>query len=150
MLDAEEIIQAALKLSPEEREQIVVELSASLNSNFASKEIGAAWLAEIDRRCNEVEEGKAVLHNWNDVRDEMLAELLPTAERPFHVLDGAKSDLRQAACRYNEQGERRRRRPGSRGPRCDREGLAHDEVFIVAIAHHSRAPGYGLAADGNS
>jgi putative addiction module component (TIGR02574 family) len=75
MLDAKRILEAALKLSPEEREQIVVELSASLNSNFASKEIEAAWLAELDRRWKVVEEGKAVLHNWSDVRDELLAEL---------------------------------------------------------------------------
>ena len=72
---AKEIIEAALSLPPEEREQVFVELGASLNSGFASKEIEAAWLAEIDRRWKEVESGQAVLHDWADVRDQLLAEL---------------------------------------------------------------------------
>jgi len=75
MSHAKQILDQALKLPPEEREHIVVELSASLNSDFASKEIETAWLTEIDRRWKEVEAGTAVLHNWNDVREELLAEL---------------------------------------------------------------------------
>ncbi len=77
-MHAKKVLEAALQLPPEEREQIVVELSASLNSDFASKEIEAAWLSEIDRRWKEVEQGKAVLHNWDDVRDELLRELRAT------------------------------------------------------------------------
>ena len=69
------IIEAALNLPADEREQIVVELAASLNGGFASKEIEAAWLAEVDRRWKEVESGQAVLHDWADVRDQLLAEL---------------------------------------------------------------------------
>ena len=72
---AKKVLETALNLSAEEREQIVVELSASLNNDFASKEIEAAWLAEIDRRWKDVESGKAVLHDWADVRDELLSEL---------------------------------------------------------------------------
>ena len=72
---AKEIIEAALGLPAEDREQIIVELAASLNGGFASKEIEAAWLAEIDRRWKDVESGQAVLHDWASVRDQILAEL---------------------------------------------------------------------------
>jgi len=72
---AKELIEAALNLPAEERERIVVELAASLNSGFASKEIEAAWLAEVDRRWKEFESGQATLHDWADVRDQLLAEI---------------------------------------------------------------------------
>jgi putative addiction module component (TIGR02574 family) len=72
---AKKILESALGLPPEERERIVVELAASLNGRFTGKEIEATWLAEIDRRWKEVESGKAVLHDWADLRDQILAEL---------------------------------------------------------------------------
>jgi putative addiction module component (TIGR02574 family) len=64
-----------LKLPPDEREQLVDELAASLHSGFASKEIEEAWAAEIERRCADIDSGKAVLRDWDEVRDELLAEL---------------------------------------------------------------------------
>ena len=36
MVHAKEILEAALKLTPEEREELIVELSASLNAEFAN------------------------------------------------------------------------------------------------------------------
>ena len=48
----------ALKLSPEERAQLADRLIASL---FEDKEIEDAWAAEVERRIEEVEAGRAKL-----------------------------------------------------------------------------------------
>lgn len=54
-----EIIEAqALKLSPEERAQLADRLVASL---FKDEEIEDAWAAEVERRIDEIESGRAVL-----------------------------------------------------------------------------------------
>jgi putative addiction module component (TIGR02574 family) len=54
-----EIIEAqALKLSPEERAQLADHLIASL---FKDEEIEDAWAAEVERRIDEIESGRAVL-----------------------------------------------------------------------------------------
>jgi putative addiction module component (TIGR02574 family) len=66
--DAAAIIKAALELPPEERERIVIELSASLSGDFASKEIEAVWLDEIERRSQEIDAGTAELVDWSEVR----------------------------------------------------------------------------------
>jgi hypothetical protein len=50
---AKRILEAALKLLPEERERLVDELAASLPPDFASKEIEKAWLEEIGRRSDQ-------------------------------------------------------------------------------------------------
>jgi hypothetical protein len=68
-----EILEAALKLEPTDRELLVAELTASLHGGFASDEIEKAWLDEIERRSREVDDGTAELVEWSDVR-ERLAE----------------------------------------------------------------------------
>jgi putative addiction module component (TIGR02574 family) len=65
---AKEILEAALKLSPEEREHLVEELAASLPNDFASKAIEKAWLDEIGRRSADIDAGTAELLEWSDVR----------------------------------------------------------------------------------
>jgi putative addiction module component (TIGR02574 family) len=72
---AKQILEAALKLPAEEREQLVDELKATLHSGFASEEVEQAWATEIERRAAEIDSGKAVLRDWDEVRDEILAEL---------------------------------------------------------------------------
>lgn len=72
---ARQILEAALKLPAEEREQLVDELKATLYGGFASEEIEKAWASEIERRSAEIDSGKAVLRDWDEVRDEILAEL---------------------------------------------------------------------------
>jgi putative addiction module component (TIGR02574 family) len=75
MLQTKEILDAALQLPDKEREQLVDELSASLHSGFASTEIERSWASEIERRSAEIDTGKAVLRDWDEVRDEILADL---------------------------------------------------------------------------
>jgi putative addiction module component (TIGR02574 family) len=54
-----EIVEAqALKLSPEERAQLADRLVASL---FKNQEIEHAWAAEVERRIEEIEGGRAKL-----------------------------------------------------------------------------------------
>lgn len=72
---ARRILEAALKLPAEEREQLVDELKATLHGGFASEEIEKAWASEIERRSAEIDSGKAVLRDWDEVREEILAEL---------------------------------------------------------------------------
>jgi putative addiction module component (TIGR02574 family) len=64
-----EILEAALKLGPDERLQLVDQINASLPSDFASKDIEQAWLEEIDRRSNEIDAGTAELVEWSEVRE---------------------------------------------------------------------------------
>jgi len=54
-----EIVEAqALKLSPEERAQLADRLVTSL---FKDEEIEDAWAAEVERRIEEIESGRATL-----------------------------------------------------------------------------------------
>ena len=72
---ARQILEAALKLPAAEREQLVGELKATLHSGFASEEVEQEWTSEIERRSADIDSGKAVLRDWDEVRDEILAEL---------------------------------------------------------------------------
>ena len=70
-----QILEAALKLPDDEREQLVDELKATLHNGFATEEVEQAWASEIERRSEEIDSGKAVLRDWDEARDEILAEL---------------------------------------------------------------------------
>jgi putative addiction module component (TIGR02574 family) len=67
-MTAREILEAALKLEPAERELLVEELTASLHNGFASAEIEQAWMQEIERRSQEIDAGTAELVDWSDVQ----------------------------------------------------------------------------------
>lgn len=49
-----EILEAALKLKPEQREELIEELSASLDAT----DLGEYWEAEIRRRVDDVDSGR--------------------------------------------------------------------------------------------
>jgi len=55
-LDA--VQEQALQLSPEERAQLADRLLASL---FEDREVEDAWAAEVERRIEEIESGRAAL-----------------------------------------------------------------------------------------
>jgi putative addiction module component (TIGR02574 family) len=63
-----EILEAALRLEPAERELLVEELSASLHGGFASAGLERAWRDEIGRRNQEIDAGTAELLDWSDVK----------------------------------------------------------------------------------
>ena len=62
-----EILEAALKLEPNERELLVEELSASLHGGFASEDLERAWMDELDQRSQQIDAGTAELVEWSDV-----------------------------------------------------------------------------------
>lgn len=68
-MQVKEILEAALKLSPEDRAQLIEELTASLPNDFASKDVERAWLDEIDCRSDEIDAGTADLVEWSEVRE---------------------------------------------------------------------------------
>jgi putative addiction module component (TIGR02574 family) len=53
MLQAKEIVDAALQLDPKEREEVINELWASLDGD-----LGEEWEAEIQRRIQDVDAGR--------------------------------------------------------------------------------------------
>ncbi|MCA9708874.1 MAG: addiction module protein [Myxococcales bacterium] len=56
---AREVLQAALALPADEREELVGVLSSSLEPRALSPE----WQAELDRRLQRIEEGAATFHD---------------------------------------------------------------------------------------
>lgn len=58
---AEEVYREALALSEEEREKLLLLLRNHADPGWASPEIEQAWMEEIDRREQEVAEGKMKL-----------------------------------------------------------------------------------------
>lgn len=59
-----QVLDLALKLTPGQRAELMAELAASLDD----EELDPAWLAEIDRRIEEVEQGADRGASWSDVK----------------------------------------------------------------------------------
>jgi putative addiction module component (TIGR02574 family) len=57
---AKELTKQALALTPEERVELAETLLTSVDG-FATPEIEAAWLKEVERRVEEIEMGQATL-----------------------------------------------------------------------------------------
>lgn len=66
----EKILEEAFKLDAKDRALVVAELSSS--EGIASpQEVRAAWREEIARRVKSLEDGAAVLHEWDEVNEEI-------------------------------------------------------------------------------
>jgi putative addiction module component (TIGR02574 family) len=65
--DAEEILNAALKLNDKEKAAIVASLLESLDP-LADDDVESAWQAEIQKRLHEIETGTVSLVPWSEVR----------------------------------------------------------------------------------
>jgi putative addiction module component (TIGR02574 family) len=63
---AEQILQSALNLNPDDRVEIAESLIVSLDEERAA-EIEAAWAAEIKRRLESIDKGEVQLVPWDDV-----------------------------------------------------------------------------------
>lgn len=76
MLAYDQIHQAALQLPPHERQRLVEALADSLPEFHESEEappspLSPEWLAEIDRRSREIDDGTVETVPWETVREEM-------------------------------------------------------------------------------
>ena len=66
----------ALELSREERASLARDLLASLDEPHDDPaEVEEAWLAEVERRMREIDEGTAKLVDWETVREQALERL---------------------------------------------------------------------------
>ncbi len=63
---AEKVLSEALTLDTRERAEIAAQLIASLDGE-PDQDVEAAWAAEVDRRIEAVEAGRAKLVSWGDV-----------------------------------------------------------------------------------
>jgi putative addiction module component (TIGR02574 family) len=71
-MSTDALLESILKLPERDRARIAAELIASLDGEPEAG-VEAAWLAEVDRRIAEVDEGKVQLIEW-DVAKKQLKE----------------------------------------------------------------------------
>lgn len=64
--NAEQILQSALNLPPDDRVEIAESLILSLDEKRAS-EIESAWAEEIRRRLESIDKGEVQLVPWDDM-----------------------------------------------------------------------------------
>jgi putative addiction module component (TIGR02574 family) len=69
-ISAEAVLDSALKLPSEDRARIAAELIASLDGTPEAG-VEAAWDAEVERRIEQVDQGKVQLVDWNAVKAEV-------------------------------------------------------------------------------
>jgi putative addiction module component (TIGR02574 family) len=69
--EAEAIFNAAMQLPDEERVDLADRLYYSLSGEYQA-EADRAWAEEIDRRAKEIDDGRATLVPWEEVRDRLL------------------------------------------------------------------------------
>jgi putative addiction module component (TIGR02574 family) len=69
-ISAEALLDSALKLPSEDRARIAAELIASLDG-APEAGVEAAWDAEVERRIEQVDQGKVQLLDWNAVKAEV-------------------------------------------------------------------------------
>jgi putative addiction module component (TIGR02574 family) len=74
-MSLEDLKREALKLSYDEREELALTLHKSLDEEEEDPEIERAIMAEVKRRYQEYEEGKAELLDGEEVLAELRAEL---------------------------------------------------------------------------
>ena len=76
MAKVREVLDEALKLEPDDRASVAVELLESLEASPEEKaDLEAAWAAEIERRARRVLRGEASGTAWDDVRRQTEANL---------------------------------------------------------------------------
>jgi hypothetical protein len=67
MSSREEIAQQALSLSPEDRAYVADVIEQSFRGDFATPEISAAWMTEIENRARAYERGETTAEDWRTV-----------------------------------------------------------------------------------
>ena len=72
-MSSDEILPAALALPAKERAKLAREILQSLQTPDPGAD--AAWIDEIDRRAQEIEDGTAQLVDWESARDQIANRL---------------------------------------------------------------------------
>ncbi len=76
MAEVRDVLDEALKLGPEDRASVAVELLESLEVTPEEKaEVQAAWATEIERRARRVLDGESNGTAWDEVRRRTEANL---------------------------------------------------------------------------
>ena len=76
MAEVKEVLDEALRLAPDDRASVAVELLESLEASPEdASEVEAAWAAEIERRARRVLRGDSGGAPWDDVRRRIEADL---------------------------------------------------------------------------
>ena len=73
-MSSDDLLPAALALSVKERAKLARDLLESLH-DADDGDVGAAWVEEIDRRAQQVEDGTAELVEWDVAREEIARRL---------------------------------------------------------------------------
>ncbi|WP_437287551.1 addiction module protein [Sorangium sp. So ce406] len=68
------MLAEALQLPPEERADVAKRLIDSLDGP-ADEDVEAAWLAEVERRLQDVDRGTATVKPWDEVRERLARRL---------------------------------------------------------------------------
>jgi putative addiction module component (TIGR02574 family) len=68
---AKAILEATLKLDPQERARIAHELIVSLDEGPTEEGVEAAWEQELERRAGEIDSGAVKLEPWSKLRQEL-------------------------------------------------------------------------------
>jgi putative addiction module component (TIGR02574 family) len=69
-MSTDALLESILKLPERDRARIAAELIASLDGEPEAG-VEAAWLAEVDRRIAEVDEGKVQLIEWEVAKKQL-------------------------------------------------------------------------------
>jgi putative addiction module component (TIGR02574 family) len=65
---AKKLFEAAMQLPEEDRQELAQELSVTINGGFSPAELEQEWMAEIERRSQEIDAGTATLVDWSEVQ----------------------------------------------------------------------------------
>jgi putative addiction module component (TIGR02574 family) len=71
-MSTEEILAQALRLPRAERARLAEEVLSSLED--PDEQVAAAWARELERRSNDIAEGRVQPVDWETARDQILKE----------------------------------------------------------------------------
>jgi putative addiction module component (TIGR02574 family) len=69
--EAKAILEATLKLDPQERARIAHELIVSLDEGPTEDGVETAWEQQLERRAGEIDSGAVTLEPWSKLRQEL-------------------------------------------------------------------------------
>jgi putative addiction module component (TIGR02574 family) len=72
-MSTEDILAQALRLPRAERARLAEEVLSSLED--PDEQVAAAWARELERRSNDIAEGRVQPVDWETARDQILKEL---------------------------------------------------------------------------